>query len=96
MLAELLLLASCCGESPDGLHLLAAVLALHVFVVEGVLVAASLWRFACPEYDFGGVGESTSAQVRGRVWFLPDYVVQETEPVPEQSHADARIDVQRS
>lgn len=83
VLAELLLFLSCSGESPYGLHLLAAVFLPHLVVVEGVLMATALRGFACPEDYFGGVGECPAAQVRGRVGLFPDYVVEQTEAVSE-------------
>ena len=95
MLAEALFVAPRRREAPDGLHLLAAVFAAHLVVVEGVLVAAALRRLARPQDDFGRVSERPPSQIRRWVGLLPDYVVEQPKAVRLKRHAHAGIHVER-
>ena len=95
MLAEALFVAPRRRESPDGLHLLAAVLLAHLVVIESVLVAAALRRLARPQDDFGRVSKRPPSQIRRRVGLLPDYVVEQPKAVRLERHAHAGIDVER-
>ena len=96
MLAELLFFPSGGCHAPHRLHLLAAVFSPHLVVVERVLVPASLARLARPQDDLGGVGERATPQVGWGVGLLPDDVVEESEPVSQEGHADDGIDVEGS
>ena len=95
MLAEALFVPPRRREAPDGLHLLAAVFAAHLVVVERVLVTAALRRLARPQDDFGRVSERPPSQIGRRVGLLPDYVVEQPKAVRLKRHAHAGIYVQR-
>ena len=95
MLAKPLLRLAGRGHSPDRLHLLAAVLASHLIVIERVLVTAALRRLARPQHDLRRVGERPAPQIRRRIRLLPDNIVQQPKAVLQQRHAHAGIYVER-
>ena len=95
MLPETLLAFARRRKPPDGLHLLSAVLAPHLGVVERVLVAAAFRSFARPQNHFRRVGERPPSQVGRRIGLLPYDVVEQPKSVLPKRHTNAGIDVQR-
>ena len=84
--SELLLITSRCRELPDSLHLLAAVLILHVAVVEDVVRAVALFGFRCPIYEFCRVRECAATEVGRWIGFLPYDVVEHSKSGLDQRH----------
>ena len=64
-------------QHPVTAHLDPFVQRLQRFVVEGVFAAFFL---ACPDHCFMGVGKAFAAEIRHRVGFAPDNIVQQPEP----------------
>ena len=81
-------------KTPYRFHLLAAIFTLHIMIVECVLMTTALLRLCSPQYNFCRVSECSASQIRRRIGFFPNDVIQQTIPVLQESHAYARIDMQ--
>lgn len=94
MLSKTFFFALQAGNFPDSPHLLAAVHVFHLAVVKLVSHLVAFLRLASPPDQFRGMRESPAAQVRRRVGFFPDDVVQEPKAVHLQRQADAGVHMQ--
>jgi len=73
-------------QRPVRTHLRIVIKDFHRFIVEGVFRGGAL---AGPDHRFMGVGETPSAEIRHRIGFAPDHVVENPVAQVLQDGADA-------
>src|ERR1700682_831378 len=80
------------GQAPHILHLLSTIFSPHQIVIECVFFFA-LSCLGCPQNEFGGMRETSTTEIWWGCWFLPYYVVEDSETQFLHRKANRWIDV---